>query len=289
MIFYEVPEFEHYNLEEVSYIGEPKNNSVMYVTNKVAHLVEKLRKVTGCLVFAESGIELDNAVAMLNDIVYSRNPKSEYVKFVSRILRKREENESTFKYTIHDGYYIGKNVKVGKNVIIEPGCVIGHGSVIGNGCLLCCGSKIKNAVLGENVLVNEDAKIGMNGFTMTKNEDGDLIRIPSLGKVIIGDNVEIGVADNISCGSAGNTRIDDNVKLDALVHIGHDVHLHKNVEITAGVIVGGFTEVGESSFIGINAVVRNRIKIGKNVTIGMGAVVTKDIDDGKTVYGNPAK
>ncbi len=77
---------------------------------------------------------------------------------------------------------------------------------------------------------------------MTQDREGNRTRIPSL---IIGDFVEVGVSDNISAGSAGNTVIEDHVKLDALVHIGHDAHIKKNVEITAVSIVGGFDVIGE--------------------------------------------
>ena len=132
------------------------------------------------------------------------------------------------------------------------------------------GTIINNAVNGDNFMSNEYAVIGANGFTMADDKNGNKVRIPSLGKVIICDNVEVGAHDNISRGSAGNTKLSDNVKLDAFVHVGHDAILHKNVEVTAGVIIGGFEEFGNSTFIGLNVILRNRIIIGSNAIIGMG-------------------
>ena len=82
---------------------------------------------------------------------------------------------------------------------------------------------------------------------------------------------------------------EDYVKLDVLVHVGHDAHLYKNVEITACGIVGGFTELEERAYMGLNATTRNRIRLGKNCIIGMGATVTKSVDDNITVVGNPAR
>ena len=90
-------------------------------------------------------------------------------------------------------------------------------------------------------------------------------------------------------GSGCDTIIDDYVKLDALVHVAHDDHLHKNVEITAGGIIGGFDELGEHAYVGINAVLRNRIQVGDNAFIGMGSTVTKSVEANMTVAGNPAK
>ena len=131
--------------------------------------------------------------------------------------------------------------------------------------------------------------VGANGFTMANDENGNKIRIYSLGKVVIGNNVEIGAHDNVSRGSGGDTVIEDNVKIDALIHIGHDAHLHKNVEITAGAVVGGFVDAQEGAYIGINSVIRNRVTLGAQSFIGMGATVTKSVPAGITVVGNPAK
>ena len=120
-------------------------------------------------------------------------------------------------------------------------------------------------------------------------KDGIKCRIPSLGMVEIKDNVEIGAHDNISRGSAGNTVIDSNAKLDALVHIGHDAHICENAEITAGTIIGGFVEVKERTFVGINSAVRNRRTIGADCIVGMGSNVTKSFNDKQTIVGNPAR
>ena len=86
---------------------------------------------------------------------------------------------------------------------------------------------LEDAVIGDNFVACEDSTIGTNGFTMTEDESGNKFRIPTLGKVVIGNNaaVEIYSLTNISCGSAGNTIIEDNVKIDSLVHIGHDAYL----------------------------------------------------------------
>ena len=101
--------------------------------------------------------------------------------------------------------------------------------------------------------------------------------------------MEIGTQNNVSCGSAGDTIIEDNVKTDSLIHIAHDNHLHKNVEVTAGVTFAGFVEAGEGAYIGVGSVLRNRITLGERSFVGMGSNVTRSVEAGTVVAGNPAK
>ena len=71
--------------------------------------------------------------------------------------------------------------------------------------------------------------------------------------------MEIGAYDNISAGCCGDTIIEDYAKLDVLIHIGHEAHIHKNVELIAGTIVGGFADIGDNAYVGMNSSIRNRI------------------------------
>lgn len=274
----------------VSYIGNPRPNTAMYVSKKVERLLENLHGVSHCLVFAQEGILADTKLQCDNYFVYSDNPQRAYARFVNKLYEEHDREQKKRKYTLHpDGYYVGENVKIGNNAYIEPQCIIGHDVVIGDNANILYGTVIKNSIIGNDFLSNEYAVIGSFGFTMAKDEEQNKFRIPTLGRVIIGNHVEIGAHDNISRGSAGDTIIEDNIKIDALVYIGHDTHLQKNVQITAGGIVGGFTQIGESAFMGVNASVRNRIVLGGNCIVGMGSTVTKNIEANVTVVGNPAK
>ena len=154
---------------------------------------------------------------------------------------------------------------------------------------ILAGAVIRRSIIGDCFIANEHAVVGANGFTMADDEDGNKYRIPTMGRVIIGNNVEIGSHNNISCGSGGDTVIEDNVKLDSLIHVGHDVHLHKNVEVTAGVTFGGFVNAEEGTYVGVGSVLRNRITLGEHSFIGMGSNVTKSVEAGVVVAGNPAK
>ena len=277
----------NFNVTGASYIGHPLDNTVMFITNKICNLLDNLKGIKNCLIFAEDGMDVPVDYISNNYFVFTSTPQRDYAIFVSEFAKKKEEQNRKRKYSLEEGgYYIGEGVHLGDECYIEPMCLIGHDVVIGNNARIYSGTVIKNAVIGDNFIANENSVIGAYGFTMTEDKHNDLIRIPTLGKVIIGDNVEIGSHDNISCGSGGNTIIEDNVKLDTQVHVGHDAYLHKNVEVTAGAIIGGFVEIYEKSFIGINATLRNRIILGDASRVSMGSVVTRNVDSNQTVSGN---
>ncbi len=272
-----------------SYAGAPRNNTMMYISKKVEHLVKELYNVNECLVFLENGIGVPDALRDKNCFLFSDNPQLAYARLATQFEKEKRMQEMQWGYTLTEGsYYVGKNVSIGKNVYIEPGVVIGHNVVIGDNAVILSGAVIKNAEIGNEFVCNENAVIGSYCFTMAEDENGNKYRIPALGRVIIGNYVEVGVCDNIAAGACGDTIIEDYVKLDALVHIGHEAHLKRNTEITAGGIVGGFVKMDEHSYLGINSCIRNRINLGKNCVVGMGSTVTKRVENNTTVVGNPA-
>lgn len=277
-------------ISEVSYVGRPRSHTVMFITKKVSNLLQNLEKAEGCLVFVEEGVEASESLRLKHRFVFSDSPQKDYAEYVNRIDEKRRERDQKRRYILTEGgYYLGENVKIGEDTVIEPGCFIGHDVKIGSNSRILYGAVIRNTMAGDHILVNEYATVGTYGFTMAEDESGNKFRIPSLGRVILGDHVEIGAHDNVSCGSAGDTVIGAYAKIDALVHIGHDVQIDPNAEVIAGAVIGGYAELGEGAFIGINGSVRNRRSIGEHTIVGMGAVVTKNISSNKIVTGNPAR
>lgn len=279
-----------WNISSASYIGNPINNTVMYITKKVEYLLSNLETCDECLIFCEDTILIPDHLVKKHTFIQTTNPQYEYSKFVSKLACEIEVKRRNMKYKLtKEGYYIGENVKVGKNAIIEPLSFLDHDVIIGDNAKIYAGAKIKNAVIGNNFIASENSIIGSFGYLLARDEDNNHVRTPSLGKVYIGNNVEVGMHSNISVGSAGNTIIHNNVKIDALCYVGHDAILKNNVEICAGVVIGGYVVLEQDSFIGMNSTIRNRITIGEKAKVGMGSVVTKSIDSNITVVGNPAK
>lgn len=279
----------NFKIYGVSYIGKPRSNTAMYISRKIAEQLGELEFVEQCLVFAETGIEIPEALKKKHAILLVDNPQLAYAKLAMELEHMQIEEDKKYQYIYRDGSYISETAVIGEGAYIEPGCLVGHNVVIGENAVILKGTVVRNAVIGDRFLANEYAVIGANGFTMAEDGKGDKIRIPSLGKVKIKNDVEVGVHNNISRGSGENTILEDYVKLDAFVHIGHDAHLMKNVEVTAGAVVGGFDMVGEKAFLGLNSTLRNRIKIGDGALVGMGSVVTKSVEEDIVAVGNPAK
>ncbi|MGN0401980.1 MAG: hypothetical protein ACI4HQ_06930 [Acetatifactor sp.] len=278
-----------FGITGASYAGEPRDNTMMFISKKVAYLVERLSKRKECLVFVENGVEVPEEIKKSNCFIYSDNPQLAYARFATVFATEQRKKESEWGYELtKDGYYIGKNVVIGKNAYIEPNVLLGHNVRIGDNAVILAGSVIKHAIIGSDFLCNENAVIGDYSFTMADDEKGNKFRIPALGRVIIGNAVEVGACNAISIGVCGDTILSDYVKLAELVHIGHEAHLHKNTEITAGGIIAGFVEIDEHSYLGINSSIKNRICIGANCIVGMGANVIKAVDANTTVVGNPA-
>ncbi len=283
---------EGYDFEIVgaSYIGDPKSNTAMYISKKIENQISNLENVQNCFVFVERGVKVPENIASNNAILMTDTPQLSYARFAGEFDKAARKHEAKRKLQLMEGgYYIGENVTVGEDAYIEPGCIIWHDVSIGRNARILANAVIRSAVIGDNFICNENATVGNYGFTLTKDDDNNIIRIPALGKVIIGDNVEIGANNDINRGACGDTIIEDFVKLDGLVHVGHEAHICKNVEVSAGTVISGFVTLKENTYVGVNACIKNRVEIEENVLVGMGAVVTRKIKADRSVFGNPAR
>lgn len=279
-----------FEVETASYVGEPRKNTVMYITKKVEYLLQAVENTPHCLIYAENGVTVPEKMKRDKLFVMCANPRLEYVRFLARLFADKELRQQKRKYVLETGgYYLGENAHIGEESFIEPGCVIGHDVVIGRNARVYAGAVIKNAVIGDNFTANENCVVGTNGYVLTKDDDGEWLRIPAIGKVVIGNDVELGALDSVAVGTAGDTVIGDGAKIDAHVYIGHDSRLGARTEIPAGVVMGGYCTLEDDTFAGFNATLRNRICLGKGCVVGMGAVVTKSVSAREIVAGSPAK
>lgn len=279
-----------FELSGTSYIGNPKSNTAMYISKKIESQISNLADVKNCIVFVEGGINVPEDVKTDNAVVMVANPRLSYAKFAGEFDKEVRKYEAKRKLQLKEGgYYVGENVTIGENSYIEPGCILWHDVSIGRNARILANAVIRNAVIGDDFICNENATVGNYGFTLAKDEDNNIIRIPALGKVIIGNHVEIGANNDINRGACGDTILEDYVKLDGLVHVGHEAHICKNVEVSAGTVIAGFVTLKENTYVGVNACIKNRVEIEENVLVGMGAVVTRKIRANRSIFGNPAR
>ena len=197
---------------------------------------------------------------------------------------------------------LGQNVSVGANAVIESGVVLGDDVVIGAGCFIGKGSRIgartqlwanvsiyHGVQLGEDCLIQSSAVIGSDGFGYA-NEKGQWIKIPQTGGVIIGNRVEIGACTCIDRGALDPTVIEDNVIIDNLCQIAHNVHIGYGTAVAGGVIMAGSLKVGKFCQIGGASVINGHMEICDGAIITGMCMVMKPITE-KGIYssGIPAQ
>ena len=182
---------------------------------------------------------------------------------------------------------VGKNVKIGKNTIIGANTIIESFVEIGRDCVIGSSVIIKNTFIGNRVVLQDNCKIGLKGFGFipVKNKN---IKFPHIGKVVIGDDVEIASGCTIDRGSIDDTSIDKNTYLDNQVHVAHNVKIGKNCMIAGQVGFAGSSKIGDNVSIGGQAGISGHLTIGNNVKIAGGSGVVKDIGDNQIVMGYPA-
>lgn len=207
----------------------------------------------------------------------AENPTVKLVNLINHI-----ELEHGFE-ALCESPKFGENVTIGNNTVIEDGVIIGSNTIIEHNVVIHTGT-----VIGEDCIIRSGATIGGEGYGFV--QDGEsMLRQPFIGGVRLGNNVEIGYNSAVVRGAIEDTVLEDDVKVDNLVHIAHDVKIGKGSTVTAGVSFCGYVTVGENTRIAPNATIKQRLNVGKNVLIGLGAVVTKNVNDSEIVAGNPAK
>lgn len=201
---------------------------------------------------------------------------------------------------IHDGAKIGKDVHISPYVIVGADAIIkdkavirghsiiGRESIIGENAYIDANVKIlHHSVIGKNVRISSGVVIGSDGFGYD-TVDGTHNKIPHIGNVVIGDNVEIGSNTTIDRARFASTIIGDGTKIDNLVQIAHNVEIGKNCLIVAQVGISGSTIIDDHSIIGGQAGLAGHLKIGKGCMVAAQSGVSKDIPEGSFVRGTPA-
>ena len=163
------------------------------------------------------------------------------------------------------------SVIIGPNVYIGPECKIGRNSILHANTSL-----VMNVEIGKHTIVHSNAVLGSDGFGYAPDKKG-YIKIEQLGKLIIGDNVEIGAGCTIDRGAIEDTEIHDGVKLDNQVHVAHNVILGENSAIAASCAIAGSTIIGKNLQMGGLSGILGHLEIADDVFIGAHTLITKSI------------
>lgn len=184
---------------------------------------------------------------------------------------------------------IGERVEVGSGTTIQANVVIADDARIGKDCLLNQNAAVLEAcVLGDRVVVHSGAVIGSEGFGWAFDA-GALQKIPQIGNVVLGDDVEIGSNTCVDRAQTGSTSIGDGSKIDNLCQIAHNCKIGKHVAIAAQCGMAGTTIIGDYVQIGGQVGFKGHITIGSRVIIAAGSAIWGDIPDDSFVSGRPAR
>lgn len=172
---------------------------------------------------------------------------------------------------------IGPGAQIGENVIIDAGSVLEQNVRLGEGTRLYANVVVlRDCVIGRQCILHPGAIIGSDGFGYAK-EDINWIKVPQLGRVVIGDNVEIGANTTIDRGALDDTVIGHGVKLDNLIQIAHNVKIGDNTIIAACVGIAGSAVIGQRCAIGGQAGILGHLEITDDVQIAAKSFVTNSI------------
>jgi len=189
--------------------------------------------------------------------------------------------------SIYPFAYVSDNVVIGRDTIIYPGVFIGEGSVIGDGCTLYAHVTVREKItVGNRVVIHSGSVIGSDGFGYVW-EGGRHYKIPQVGGVMIGDDVEIGANVTIDRATTGKTLIGRGTKIDNLVQIAHNVTIGEHSIIVAQVGIAGSSEIGNFVTLAGQAGIPDHVRIADGCIIGAQAGVIGNLSKG--VYlGSPA-
>lgn len=197
---------------------------------------------------------------------------------------------------------LGQNVAIGPHAVIESGVVLGDGVAIGPGCFVGKNSRLgkgsrlwanvtiyHHVEIGDACLIQSGTVIGADGFGYA-NERGEWIKIPQVGKVILGNRVEIGASTTIDRGAIDDTIIADNVIIDNQCQIAHNVEIGYGTAIAGGTVIAGSAKIGKYCIIGGAAVINGHIQVCDQATItGMAMVMRSISEPGIYSSGVPAQ
>ena len=279
---------KYFNIVRPASLTTPKNNAVMFITEKHMDKADQLLKVNECLVFWPDNIEVPLQIAEKHVIVFDKAPRKAFAAF---FIENGVTNLPTLaEYDIVNGAFIEKGAVIGENCVIFPGAYIGKDVVIGENAYIASGVKIVGDVtIGKNVVIRDNTVIGADGLTTSRNADGTAMTIPQFGGVSIGDDVQIGANVVIARGAIDNTKIARGAKIDSCSFISHNVVIGEDTFIVGETIMFGSSSTGKCVLLSGNSTVRDGVHIGDNSIVGMGAVVVKSIVPRSVVKGNPAK
>ena len=284
------PKFLDETITHPARLGGAAPGSLVFLENK-KHLAElDTCKATACFV----NEALSSHVGARHVIpIISKTPRAHFARAMMRLAEFRPlssagTSEISASAQVHQSAVLGSNVVIGSHVLISPNVVIGNGVTIGAGSVIGANAVIEASWIGENCTIKSGAVIGSAGFGVANDELGTL-NIPHFGRVIFGNFVHIGANSCVDRGQLGDTVIGDDVKIDNLVQIAHNVEIGPGCRFAALTGISGSCKIGKNVMLGGSVGIADHITIGDNVHIAARSGIMHNIPDGEYWGGTPAQ
>ena len=272
---------------ENSIIYEPRSvdsvrdNSIIFVDNVWCKDFDyqRLKRFSDVLVVTNEDIRKKTETSF----ILTSEPRLDYIRLLNRFFLRKPSSEIHATAVVDKKAVIGKNVSIGAHTYIGPEVRIGDDTAVHQNVVIS--GKVG---IGKRCVIKANSTIGSEGFSFIFDKN-HLEHFPQIGGIVIGDDVWIGANSTVERAALDDTVIEEGVKVDDLVQIGHNARIGRFSQITAGAVICGRVVLGERCWVAPKACIDNAVVVGKNSLIGMGAVVLKDVPEGMVVAGVPAK
>jgi UDP-3-O-[3-hydroxymyristoyl] glucosamine N-acyltransferase len=224
-----------------------------------------------------------------SDLPKGRRWIHEQALWVMASLLGEVEGEQNVLHPVERAASVSSSANVDPSARIEQGAVVLGGATVGRDSVVGPNAVVYGkVVIGARVRIGPCSVIGRPGFGWTVGPDGQLLRVPQLGGVVLEDDVEVGALCTVDSGTLGPTRLRSGVRLDAHVHVGHNVEVGEQTLVAAQAGFAGSVTVGAGTRIGGQAGIADHVRIGKGVSVAAKTGVIGDVSDGAVVAGFPA-
>ena len=271
----------------LTFLANPKYTHYIYETHADIVIVNKTfepeRAISATLIKVDDAYQ---SIAQLFTLVNNLKLRKTGISVKADIAQSASIGKDIF---VGAFVSIGENCKIGNNVTIHPNTQIGDNVSVGDGSIIYSNVSIySDCVVGKNNIIHSGAVIGADGFGFAPDEEGHYHKIPQIGNVVLGDDVEIGANTTIDRATMGATHIGDGVKIDNLVQVAHNVEVGEYTAIAAQTGIAGSTKVGRRCIFGGQVGITGHISIADGTILGAQTGVSGNINEGGKVWaGSP--
>ncbi len=284
-------------ISRVATLANADSQSISFLSNPSYLKDLKVSKAVAIILSDADKHEANSAAVIISD-----NPYLSYAQ-TAQLLYPRPLVEASIhpSAVVHEQAQIGAGVSIGATVVVEAGAVIASGvsiaagSYVGKGVTIGVDTMLapnvtllEGVMLGARNIIHSGAVLGADGFGFA-NDRGSWVKIPQVGGVIIGDDVEIGACTTIDRGAIGDTKIGNGVKLDNHIQIGHNVTVGEHTAMVACAGIAGSTTVGAYCNIAGGVGIAGHLTIEDGTTITARSMVTHSLKKGVYSSGIPVQ